>query len=158
MLSENMKIVPLLNNANFGAGFDTDSFKALGSRVTVIMQFGAVSGDAVLKCYSGASAGAKTSAMNFKIAVGGGVVGAASADVLTAWTDVVAATGTELTGATYQNKVAVCEIDVAAMDVTNGEEWLTMEISSAATSGILHMVAILEKPRYTENMSATLLA
>ena len=46
----------------------------------------------------------------------------------------------------------------AGMDVTNAEEWVTINISNAASSGILHAVAVLEQPRYTSDRSATLLA
>ena len=63
MLAENAKIVPLLASANYGAGTDTDSFKMEGKKATIIMTFGSVTGDAVLKAYSGATAGAKTSAL-----------------------------------------------------------------------------------------------
>jgi len=46
----------------------------------------------------------------------------------------------------------VFEINASAMDIANGEEWLTPVIDSAGTSGITHAVAILE-PRYTNNRS-----
>jgi len=156
MISEDKKIVPLLASANTGSGVVLDSFKALGSRVTVIVTNGVVTGDAVWTVWSGATAAAKTSAVPFKIAVGGGAIGAANADVLAAWTDV--ATTHTFTGTTYTTKMAILEIDVSAMDANNSEEWLTIDISSAGTNGITHAVAILDKPRYSENMSATLLA
>jgi hypothetical protein len=158
MLSEDKKIIPLLASANYGAGADSDSFKAYGDKVTLILTFGSVTGDAVLKVYSGATAGAKTSSLPFKYAYGGGAIGAASADYLTAWADATASSGLTLTAATYGSKMAVIEFNTAAMDVANAEEWITVNISSAASSGILHMVAVLDKPRYSGNRSATLLA
>jgi hypothetical protein len=158
MISETNKIIPLLKSANYGAGADMDSFKMEGHAASLILTFGAVTGNAVLKVYSGATAGAKTSAMPFKYAYGGGAIGAASADVLTAWADAVAASGLTLTGATYGSKMAVLHFNAASADVANAEEWITVEISSAASSGILHAVAVIENPRYSGNRSTTLLA
>ena len=63
MLAEDKKIIPLLKSANYGAGVDMDSFKAEGHDVTLILTFGAVTGNAVLKVYSGATAGTKTSSL-----------------------------------------------------------------------------------------------
>ena len=157
MISEDKKIIPLINSADTGAGVDMDSFKALGSRVTVIVTHGVVTGNAVWKVYSGAAAGTKTSAMAFKVAAGGAAIGSANCDVLTAWTD-VASTGLTMAAATYSTKMVILEIDCSAMDATNGEEWLTIEISSAGTNAITHAVAILDKPRYSNGSSATLLA
>lgn len=158
MFSETEKIIPLLASANYGAGVDSDSFKALGGKVTLILTFGSVTGDAVLKVYSGATAGAKTSSLPFKYAYGGGSIGAASADYLSAWADATGSSGLTLTGTTYTSKMAIIEFNTAAMDTANAEEWITVNLSSAASSGILHMVAVLDNPRYTGNRSATLLA
>jgi hypothetical protein len=158
MEAENAKIIPLLNSADYGAGVSMDSFKFFGAKATLILTFGAVTGDAVLKIYSGATAAAKTSAMPFKYAVGGGAIGAASADKVAAWSDAVAASGLTLTAGTYASHMLLIHVDAATMDMANEEEWLTVEISSAASSGILHAVAIVENPRYSNNRSNTLLA
>jgi hypothetical protein len=158
MSAETQKIIPLLASANYGGGVDMDSFKMLADQATVIMTFGSVTGNSVLKVYSGESAGAKTSSIPFKYAYGGGAIAAASADVLTAWGDATASSGLTLTGATYTSKMAILQINAAAMDVANGEEWLTIEVDSTASSGIMHAVAVLDKPRFTGNRSATLLA
>jgi hypothetical protein len=158
MLAEDKKIVPLLKSANYGGGVDMDSFKMFAGNATIIMTFGAVIGNAVLKVYSGATAGAKTSSLPFRYAYGGGAIGASSADVLTAWANATASSGLTLTAATFGSKMAVLDFNSAAMDVANAEEWITINISSAASSGILHTVAVLDKPRYTGNRSGTLLA
>jgi len=158
MLAEMDKIIPLLASANYGAGVDMDSFKMEAGKASIIMTFGAVTGNAVLKVYSGATAGAKTSTIPFRYAYGGGAIGASSADVLTAWSSAVAASGLTLTAATFGSKMAVIEFNAAAMDVANAENWITVNISNAASSGIMHAVAVLEKPRYSGNRSATLLA
>lgn len=158
MLSEDKKIVPLLASANYGAGVDMDSFKMFAGKATIIMTFGAVTGNAVLKVYSGATAGTKSSSLPFKYAYGGGAIGASSADVLSAWGNATASSGLTLTAATYGSKYAVLEFNSAAVDVANAEEWSTVNISSAASSGIMHAVAVLDRPRYSGNRSSTLLA
>lgn len=158
MLAETKKIIPLLHTADYNAGTDTDSFKMHGDKATIILTFGAVTGNAVLKAYSGATAGAKTSVMPFKYALGGGAIAAASADVLAAWSTATASSGITLTAASYASHMAVLEIDAADMDTANDEEWLTLNISNAASAGIVHIVAVLDNPRYTGNRSETLLA
>jgi hypothetical protein len=154
-LAENMKIVPVLKTTDYGSGVDADSINMKGfHRCTFIMTFGAITGNAVLTVNSGATDGAKTSALTFHYALGGAAIGSASCDVLAATSTSAALT---LTGTTYQNKMLVVEVEASDMDVANEENWLTMSISSAATNGIVHVVAILE-PRYTGNQSGTALA
>lgn len=156
-LAEKYKIVPLLTSANTGAGTDLDSINMKGAhKATIIFTNGATSGSAVLKIYSGATEGAKTSALPFRQAYGGAAIGADSSDVLSAWANVVAASGLTLASGTYGTKMQVFEIDASDMDIANGENWLTGEISAAGTSGITHAVAILEM-RYKENRAATVL-
>ncbi len=161
MFSETLKIVPVIKTTDYNAGVDADSINMRHyHKCTYILTFGAITGDAVLTVNSGATDGAKTSALTFHYALGGAAIGTAvagstaSCDVLAA--DATAATLT-LTAATYANKMLVIEIDAKAMDLANGEEWLTLSLSDAADAGILHAVAILE-PRYTGNRSATALA
>lgn len=158
MLSEDKKIIPLLANTNYGGGVDMDSFKGYGKSVTVIMLFGAVTGNAVLTVNSGATAGTKTSTMPFRIANGGGAIGAASADVLSAWTASNASSQATLTGATFTTKMGILEIPLSGADTANNEEWITISLSNAASSGILYAAAVVDCPRYTGNRSTTLLA
>jgi hypothetical protein len=49
----------------------------------------------------------------------------------------------------------IIEVSASQMDIANGENWLTI-YPNAGTSGIAHIVAILE-PRYGGNQSATAL-
>lgn len=154
-LAENMKIVPLLNSADTGAGVSMDSINMKGfHHASIIITFGAIVGDAVLTVNSGATDAALTSALTFNHALGGAAIGSANCDVLAANAESAALT---LTAATYQNKMLVIEVDASDMDVDNEENWLTAAISSAATSAIVHAVAILE-PRYTGNRSVSALA
>jgi hypothetical protein len=152
---EMYKVVPLLNSADTGAGVSMDSINMKGfHHATIIITFGAVVGDAVLTVNSGATDGALTSALTFHHAVGGAAIGSANCDVLAADGTSAALT---LTAATYTTKMLVLEVDGSDMDVANEEEWLTVAISSAGTSAIVHAVAILE-PRYTGNRSVSALA
>jgi len=141
------KVVPIINTADYNAGLDGDSINmGKGHRCTFLLMFGAITGDAVLKVWSGATDGTKSSALTFTYAVGGAAVGSASSDVLAA--DATSAALT-LTAATYQNKLLVVEIDGSEFDTANNEEWLTVEIGAEADAGILHVVAIVE-PRYSD--------
>ena len=160
-LAENMKIVPILASEDTGAGVSMDSINMKDfHHATFLITFATLVGDAVLTVNSGATAGALTSALTFNYALGGADIGTAvagstsSADVLAA--DTAAATLT-LTAATYSDRLLVIEVDASAMDVANGEEWLTVALSSAGTSGFVHCVAVLE-PRYSGSRSVTCLA
>jgi len=156
-LAEKLHFTPLLNSANTGAGVDCASVNMKGAHAaTIYMSNGATSGSAVLKIYSGTTSGAKTSAMPFRYKYGGAAIGSASSDYMSAWTNVVAASGLTLASATFSSKAIVIEVDASDMDIANGEEYLTAEISSAGTSGITHAVAVLE-PRYKANRHATML-
>lgn len=153
-LAEERKVVPLLASANYGAGVSMDSINMKNfHRATIIMTFGATSGSAVLKIYSGTTAAALTSAMVFDYAYAGGAIAAASADVLAANATAVAASGLTLASG---SKMLVVDVEASDMDLANDEEWLTPVIDSAGTSGICHAVAVLE-PRYSSDRSATAL-
>ena len=154
-LPEEKKIAYVINTADYNAGVDADSINMKNlHRATFILLFGAITGDAVLTVNSGATDGAKTSALTFHYAVGGAACGSASSDVIAA--DATSAALT-LTAATYANKMLIVEVNATDMDMANEEEWLTLSLSAAADAGILHCVAILE-PRYTGNLSASVLA
>jgi hypothetical protein len=154
---EEKKVVPIINTADYNDGVDGDSINMANFfRATFILMFGAITGNAVLKLYSGATDGAKTSALAFHYSIGGAAVGSDDSDVLAADT-LCAATGLTLTATTYANKMLIVEVEAVAMDTANDENWLTMEISNAASAGVLHAVAILE-PRYTRNLSDSALA
>lgn len=154
-LPEEKKIAYLINSADYNNGVDADSINMKNChRATFILLFGAITGDAVLTVNSGATDGAKTSALTFHYAVGGAACGSANSDVLAADASSAALT---LTAATYANKMLIVEVNAADMDMANEEEWLTLAISDAASAGILHCAAILE-PRYTGNLSASVLA
>ena len=144
--------VPILYSANYGAGVDADSINMKNfHKATFIIGFGAIDGDAVLTVNSGATNGTKTTAETFRYAFGGAARAAATCDVLAATSTSAALT---LTGATYDNYLLIVEIDASAM--TADQEWLTLAISSAGTSGIIWATAVLD-PRYGGESTPTAL-
>jgi len=117
--------------ADLEAGADGDSVN-MGKLHSIAYKFlfGAVTGDAVLKFYVGASAGTKTTAIAFKYRLASGAQGAASGDLWGAVT-AVASTGLTLTAATFTTKQMIIEFDGQAID--DSTPWLTPELSAAAS-------------------------
>lgn len=148
-LGEEKKIVPVMVSADYGAGVDADSINMKGfHHATFIITLGVIVGDAALTVHSGATDGVKSSALTFNYAWGGAAAGSANCDVL----DAQAAAATVTLTGTNDGKMLIVEVDASDMDIANSEDWLTLAIDSAGTSGIAHIVAILE-PRYTGNRS-----
>jgi hypothetical protein len=154
MLSEKKKIVPLMTSANIGSTTDCDSINMANyHKATFIVTCGACTGDVTFTPTCGATEGAKTTAVPAYYALGGAAIGTAvagstaSCDVLGAYTAADASAALTCT-----TKMVVIEIDAAAM--ASGQPWLTL--TTAATAGILHVVAVLE-PRYSGNRSVTAL-
>ena len=159
MLAEDYKIVPILASTDTGAGVTLDSFKLLGGGATIVLTCGAVTGNAGIKIYSGETAAATTSQIDFKVAGTAGAIGAASGDYLSAWVDKPAASsGMTLTAATYTTKTAVIHISAGAVDTANNEEWITAVIDASGSTGAIHGTAYIENPRYSSNRSKTVLA
>lgn len=152
---EKLTPVHLIEPADYGsAGIDSDSVNmGLLASLAASFLFGAITGNSVLKVYSGATAGVKTTALAFKYRVSSGDFKAASADVMGAHTS-VAATGLTLTAATYDHKQLIVEVDSDQM--TDGEEFLTFEIDSTATT--LNVAAHgAGSPRYAGAVQPTVL-
>lgn len=158
-LPELFKVVPVITSANIGASTDCDSIDmSRFHRATFVFTCGAFTGDGTFSAYSGATEGAKTTAVVFSYAMGGAAIGTAVAGS-TASCDVLAATLKTTTLAptvalTCTTKMVVIQVDASEMDIVNGHKWLT--VTAAATAGILHGVAILE-PRYSGVRSVTAL-
>ncbi len=145
-LYQEKKIVPIFASADINAGADCDSIDMKNfHHITLLCQFGpSLSGDAVLTLYEGATDGAKTAAVTFVYTYGGAAVGSANADVLATESTSAALTAT---GTTFVSRLLVIELDAASM--TDGYDWLTLNISAAASAGELTVVAILD-PRYAD--------
>ncbi len=147
-------LIGILEPADYEAGIDGDSGNmALLERIEHVLQFGAITGDAVLKFYAGASAGTKTTALAFKYRQSQGDFKAASADVFGAETD-VASTGLTLTAATFDHTMIA--IDFESIDMPAGKPYLTMELSAAASALNLSALGI-GSPRYAGKTQPTTL-
>jgi hypothetical protein len=137
-LSERCVLIPLVEAKDYGsAGIDADGFNAgkLHS-VCAVFTFGALTGDSILKVYSGATA-AKTTAIAFKYRLGAADYKVALADQLGDAID-VASTGLTLTAASFDHRTVVIEFDSDAG--TDGKPWITFEINATAT--VMNVAAV----------------
>lgn len=154
-LAEQNKIVFCIQPEDHqSAGIDGDSVSLENySHVTFIIMFGEVTGDALLTVNSGASAGTKTTAETFNYRACATDMGTAGGDLLGAEATSASLT---LTAATYEDRFIVVEMD--ADEFTNGQPWITINLSSAASSLFVSAVAILSKPRFGQNVPPTAIA
>lgn len=114
------------------AGLDGDSVN-MGKVHSICYKFafGAVTGDAVLKFYVGATEGAKTTAVAFKYKLSAADQAAATSDQFAAAATDVASSGLTLTAATFDNRMVAIEFDSQA--IPDATPWLTPELSAAAS-------------------------
>ena len=156
-LAEQTKIVPLIAPADYNAsGKDSDSFSMENyGHATILLIFGTLVANSDLVVYEGAAVGEKTTEINFSYRWTSAVIeAAADADKLVAEVKTtVAATGLELTGASYANFMLVIEIDDS--ELTDGYPWITLAIDGDATTLFMSAVAILSQPRYAQNVPPT---
>lgn len=160
MIAEKYKIVPVGSDIdlNTAAANDCDSINMKNyNRATFLINFQTLGGAAnYVLLYSGATDGAKTSALTFRYAFGSAAQASANCDVLAAWS-----TSANLTVAhgTYDNYMLVVDILASEMDTANEEEWLTLTFADTdgGATGNVSVFAILE-PRYPTNCSETALA
>lgn len=156
---ENYKIVPVGSDIdlNAAAANDCDSINMKNfHRATFLVNLQTLGGaDHFIALYSGATNGAKTSALTFRYAFGSAAAAAASCDVLAAWSTSAMLT---VAHATYDNYLLVIDIEASAMDLANNENWLTLSFldTSTGATGNVSVIAVLE-PRYTNNQSVTAL-
>jgi len=154
-LSETMKKVPMLASANINAGVDSDSINMKNYHgASFDFTFGpsyAGAAGAVIKLFSGAAAGTKTTALPFNYRYGGAAIKSANADVLS-----VEGTSEALTcaTATFVSRLLTIEIDSAS--IPEGEPYLTFEIGAEADAGELTIVGHLV-PRYSSAAEITCL-
>jgi len=154
-LSETNHPIAIIESDDYGsAGIDSTSVH-MGKvhSLTAAFAFGAVTGNSVLKVYSGASSGTKTTALAFKYRLGSADFSAASADVLGAATS-VAATGLTLTAATFDHRLVTIDVDSDTVD--DDEPYLTFEIDSTASVLNLGAVAFV-RPRDAANTAISIL-
>lgn len=155
--AERFKIVPIASALDISSTVSADSInmKNFHSATFLINIQTLGTASSVLTVYSGATDAALTSALTFKYAFGGAAITVANCDVIAAET---AAATLTLTYGTYSDYMLIVEVDSAAMDVANGEEWLTLRFTDPGTAtGNVTIFAILEA-RYTGNLSVSALA
>lgn len=150
-LTAEKNIVNLIESADVGsAGVDSDSFTmAYAAHATILLNFGALTGNSILKVYEGASAGTKTTAKTFRYKLAGADKGSAGADV---WGAEATSAALTLTATTYDHRLLA--IDIAAEDLTDGTPWVTVEIDSTATVMNVAGIAILDGLRYGAGQSS----
>lgn len=145
-LWEEKKFVPIIRSADINAGLDSDSiYMGNALHVCFLLTFSACAGAAgpIIKVYEGAADATKTTALTFHYRYGSAASGSATSDVFTAAETTSAAL--QIATATLANRQLLIELDAAEM--TDGCDWLTVEIGAEADSGVLHATAILE-PTY----------
>ena len=150
LFTERFGIVSAFEPKDWEAGGDSESIKIDKYRhLTFIFTFGAITGDAVLKVFSGVTA-AKTTSTLFKYRLSDADYKATSNDQFGDETTLaVAADGLTLTAATYDHRTLVVEVDVNAL--TDTHVYVTAELSAAASVALASAVAILSDPRYLAN-------
>lgn len=143
-LTETHGIVYVIKPDDYNAaGIDGDSFNMENvHHATILVQFEDLTGDSVLTVNSGASAGTKTTAETFTYRLASGDHAAANADQ---WGTAATSAALTLTAATYDQKMLA--IEIPGGDYTDGQPWITINISDAATELFVSAVAILQ-PRY----------
>lgn len=160
MLSEKYKIVPFAHalDLNSAADVPCDSINMKNyHKATMVFMLGTLAtASATMTVNSGATDGATTSALTFNYAFGSAAIGGAgNEDVLATWSS---AASLVLTHTSYDDFMLVVEINASAMDIANGEEWLTVNFNDpGGATGTIDGIAILE-PRYADGQSATALA
>ena len=145
--SEQDGVVYGLKPGDHQAGADADSVKLdKYGHATWFLQCAALTGDAVLKLFSGASDGTKTTAETFNYRLADADQGAAGADGYGAWATSAALT---LTAATYDNRVLIVEMDAAKL--TQGQPFATLEIGAEASAFNASVLTVLSEPRYSSH-------
>lgn len=160
-LTERIKPVPVASNYDLSTHDTLMTLDSINMKnfhhCTFYVQFASIgTASPVLYVYSGASDGALTSALTFNYAWASAAAGSASCDVLAAWSTSAALS---ITHGTYDNYLLVVEVPAASMDVANGEEWLTINLTDPSTgcTGNVTVLALLQ-PRYASNVAITALA
>lgn len=152
LLSEQFKVIGLGTSTDFNNGFTADSINTENiHHIMFVLTYGAVAGaaPAVLTVKSGASAGTQTTSETFYSRYGSAAQGSATADVYSDW---ASGTSVAVASATITTRTQIVEIDCST--ITQGQPWLTLALSNAADSGIVHVVAIC-KTRYQGNAMPT---
>ncbi len=148
ILSQELKIVPLLASADINAGVDSDSVDMQGMKsATFLITYGpshAGAAGAIIKLYEGTSHGSKGTAKTFNYKYGGAAIKSASADVFSA---IATSAALQIATATLLSRLLIIEVNVDQM--TDGYRYLTIEVGAEADAGEMTIVALLD-PMYKD--------
>lgn len=129
--SETYHLVPGLKSADHTAASDSDSINmGLVETAAALIQFGDMSvGSPIVKLFSGATAGTKTTALTFRYKKSPQAAKTAGADV---WASgFLTSAALTITFDTDDDKLLVIEVNSA--EVTEAEPWVTVEVGAEAT-------------------------
>ena len=150
-LNEDVGIIPLFEPIDLSAGGDSDSFElSKGAQADIILVTGVLTVPGVFSLFSGATVGAKTTALPFTYRLSGADFKATGADLYGA--DVAASTGTITVSATLTDHRTFV-ISFKAADLPDGQPWVTANIASG-TSQFVAAVAIIRGVRYQPPLTA----
>lgn len=145
---DRLGIVPIIESKDYGsAGVDSDSWKMDKSAgVAIILQCGALTGNSGIILYTGATVGAKTTAIAYRFRVTNNVFKNATGADQYAAVATVAAAGLTLTGATYAHMTLVIDLD--ASELSDTQPYLTLAVDATATVLNIAAIALLSGDRY----------
>ena len=144
-LVDQVKFVPL-NVTDYAGAITSASLNIQNAHhLTLLITFGAITGDAKLTITSHTAAdGDTTTLTDYKGWVTGADVKAVGADTFSA-TAVAVDSGENyvtLTQATFASRMLVIELDPATINVDH--KWIRVKFSADATSGVNHVTAIVQ--------------
>ncbi len=128
---------------------DTGKF----SHIAYLLQFGELTGDAILTVKSGATDGVETTSETFYYRLAAAIQGATGADVYASETGVTTLT---LTAATYENKELIVEVPVD--ELTADQPFLTLTLSNAATELFASCAIVCLGMRHVSETPQTVIA
>jgi len=151
-LNEDVGIIPLFEPIDLAAGADSDSFElSKGATADIIFITGVLTVPGTLSLFSGATVGAKTTALPFTYRLSGGDFKAASADLYGA--DVAEADGILTLSATV-NDHRTHVLSISAADLPADHKYVTAVLASG-TAQLVAAVAIVRGVRYQPPATAT---
>lgn len=145
-LLQNEALISFLEPKDYEAGIDSETFKFdKAQEALIILTLGALTGDGILTLYSGATAGAKTTALPFRYQLSGADFKAEAADQFGSLIEEADGILT-LTAASFDHRVLKIWVD--AVSLPDGHLYVTMNISNAADALLGAALAILGPARY----------
>lgn len=143
-LVEEVGIIPLYEPIDLAAGADSETFELKGAQVDIVLLTGVLTVPGALSVFSGATAGAKTTALPFTYRKTGADFKAIAADQFGA--EVAESDGVLTLSATADDhRTIVIHIDAA--DLPDDHSWVTLALASG-TAQLVAAVGIVRGGRY----------